>query len=78
MFRLLQKKWTSLFRRADLRAKGQKPPSRGKHWKAKQSLDEKEQEEDEGEFEIPGDLKTATQFVDTESDIPSVSFSTIL
>ena len=30
-----QKKWDSLFRRADIRAAGEKPPTRGKHWRAK-------------------------------------------
>ena len=40
---LFQRKWSSLFRRADQRKLGQKVESRGKNWKAKQ-LSSKQEE----------------------------------
>jgi len=72
----LEKKWESLFRRADIRSQGGVPPSRGKNWKAKQMKQTVDEDADERDGEDPkwaldrrGRLSHATQFIETRTDL---------
>lgn len=74
--RNLEKKWDSLFRRADIRSRGSSPPRRGKKGNARR-LEERTREEDEANANLArknhlGRLELVTQFVDTDTNLPKL------
>ncbi len=64
--------WSSLLRRAEVRAAGEGPLKRGKHWRARRRHDEVCEEEERDAFINSADsgrFSSVTGFVNTETDL---------